>query len=772
MPGRRWARRRVLKAAAGLVAGPALPVSASLAGSSRGTPPAVSSALGRIDALIADMTLEEKAGQLSCFSDQIRPVGIAFNPDLPRGGADEQLARIRRGEIGMLFNGVGVSGARAAQDAAVKDSRLKIPLIFAGDIIHGLRTAYPLPLAEACAFDPDLAMRTARAAAEEATALGLHWTFAPMVDVARDQRWGRVAEGSGEDVHLGTRLAVARLRGFQGEDLRDPTSLAACAKHFAGYGAVSGGMEYNYTEISPGTLREVHLPPFEAAVEAGVATIMSAFNDVEGVPASANRWLMTDLLRDAWRFGGLVVGDYAADENLIAHGFAADGRDAAKKAFLAGMDMSMQSDLFNLWLPDLVRAGEVPMERLDAAVRRVLALKEAVGLFDDPYRSLDEAAERTRVATPAMLSLAREAAARSIVLLKNDGVLLKSDGALLKNDGALLPLPADPGRIALIGPFGEDRDNVVGTWAFMSDPGLDVSIAEGLRARGIEPDVAPGCGVDEILQGGVTAAIAAARRSDVAILALGEAQSMSGEAQARTEITIPAPQLALATAVLAVQPRTIVLLRHGRALALEGAVRDAPAILATWFLGSQSGHAIADILFGAVNPSAKLAVSFPRRSGQQPFFYDHKATGRPASNAPGEEYKARYRETKNEALYPFGHGLAYTSFEISGVTVPERMGERLEIGAVVTNRGPCAGAEVVQLYIHDRVASRTRPVRQLKGFERVELSPGESSSLRFTLRRSDLRFWSEDAFVIEPGVFDLWVATDSTNGERRSFVLD
>ncbi|KQT86343.1 beta-glucosidase [Aurantimonas sp. Leaf443] len=704
------------------------------------------------------MTPAEKAGQLSCFSDQIRPTGIAFNPDLPVGGAAEQLERIRRGEIGMLFNGVGVAGARMAQKAAVEGSRLGIPLVFAGDIIHGLRTIFPLPVAEACAFDPDLAERTARAAAEEATALGLHWTFAPMVDVARDQRWGRVAEGSGEDVHLGSRLAAARVRGFQGADLRDPTSLAACAKHFAGYGAVSGGMEYNFTEISPGTLREVHLPPFEAGIEAGVATIMSAFNDVEGVPASGNAWLMTRLLRGDWRFEGLVVGDYAADENLVAHGFAADGRDAARKAFLAGMDMSMQSDLFNRWLPDLVEAGEVPMAQLDEAVRRVLGLKEALGLFDDPYRSLDAAAERLRVSTPAHLALAREAGTRSIVLLKNED--------------DLLPLAENPGRLALIGPFANDRDNVVGTWAFMADPELNVSIAEGLAARGVGFDVARGCGIEAALDGGIEEAVALARRSDVVLLALGEAQDMSGEAQARTEITLPQPQLDLARAVLAAHPRTVVLLRHGRALALGSGVREAPAILATWFLGSQSGHAIADILFGAVNPSARLSVSFPEASGQQPFFYDRKATGRPAPEVGAQEYTARYRETRNEALFPFGHGLGYTRFALTDIRVPARMGERMEVSAVLTNTGPRDGAEVVQLYVHDRVASRTRPMRQLKGFRRVELAPEESVTVRFTLTRDDLRFWGEDGWTVEPGTIDVWLATSSRTGERRSFELD
>lgn len=728
---------------------------AAIAGLSLGSTAAFAQS-DRIESLIAKMTPAEKAGQLSCFSDQIRPIGVPFNPGLATGGAAEQIARIKTGQIGMLFNGVGYAGAKAAQDAAMA-TRLKIPLIFAGDVIHGLRTAYPLPIAEACAFDPDLALRTARAAALETTALGIHWTFAPMVDVARDQRWGRVAEGSGEDPYLGIQLAVARVRGFQGDNLRDPTRMAACAKHFAAYGAVSGGQDYNFTEISPATLHEVHLAPFKAAVDAGVATLMSAFNDIDGVPSSGNHWLMTDLLRGEWRFRGMVVGDYTADEELIAHGYAKDGRDAAKKAFMAGMDMAMQSNLFNLWLPDLVEKGEVPLARLDEGVRRVLHLKDAIGLFDNPYRSVSQKAERTSVSTPAMLKLSREAGARSIVLLKNEG--------------NLLPLKKNPGRIALIGPFAEDRKNVVGTWAFMADEALNVSVAQGLRARGLTVTTAQGSEIEAPLPGGIAAAVAAARGADIVLLAVGESQLMSGEAQSRTEITIPAPQMALAEAVAATGKPVIVLLRHGRALALHGAVKNAPAIVATWFLGSESGNAIADVLFGDVNPSAKLSASFPNESGQEPYFYNHKNSGRPAPDTGSQEYKSRYRETKNEALYPFGHGLSYTSFTVSNVVVPARMTDTLTVMATVTNTGARAGDEVVQLYIHDQVASRTRPVRELKGFARVSLAPGASKRVTLTLKREDLRFWGDGDWVVEPGMFDLWVATSSIDGEKQSFEL-
>jgi len=716
----------------------------------------------RIEGLIGTMTLAEKAGQLSCFGDSIRPPRIPFNPNAVSSNAARQLADIAAGKIGMLFNGIGVSGARRAQKAAIEESRLKIPLVFAGDVIHGLATVFPIPIAEAGAFDPDLAERTARAAALEATAVGMHWTFAPMVDVARDERWGRVAEGSGEDTYLGEQMAIARVRGFQGDDPTDPTRVAACPKHFAAYGAVEAGMEYNSVDISMETLREVHFPPFQAAFDAGALTTMSAFNDLNGVPASGNHWLLTELLRDQWHFKGLVVSDYTADEELIAHGYAADDRDAAKKAFLAGVDMSMQSGLYNQWLPDLVEKGEVAQALVDASVRRVLTLKEQLGLFDNPYRSMDYKAEKTHVAMPATRKLSREAGGRSIVLLKNEN--------------KLLPLSKSPGRIALIGPFGDDHANLAGPWAFMADEKIGVDIASGIRAQLADPAalaVVKGSDVEKPLPGGIDAAVAAARAADLVILAIGESQDMSGEAQSRAAIVVPEPQQALAEAVAATGKPMVVLLKHGRALALQGAVKDAAAILACWFLGSETGNAIADVLFGAVNPSAKLSASFPHVSGQEPYYYDHRPTGRPAPDEGSQAYKARYRETKNEALYPFGYGLNYADIVLSDLRLPSTLARdgTLEASALVTNRGEVAGAEVVQLYIHDRVASRTRPVRELKGFQRVTLAPGQSQRVRFTLKRGDLLFWGDKGWTVEPGSFDLWVATSSTNGLQGSFEL-
>jgi beta-glucosidase len=724
-------------------------------------PPAVFAASDRIETLIGRMTLAEKAGQLSCFGDAIRPPHVAFNPNAVSSSAATQIADIQAGKIGMLFNGIGYTGAKRAQDAAMA-SRLKIPLVFAGDVIHGLATVFPIPIAEAGSFDLDLATRTARAAALEATAVGMHWTFAPMVDIARDERWGRVSEGSGEDTYLGQRMAVARVHGFQGDDLTDPTRVACCPKHFAAYGAVAAGMEYNTVDLSMETLREVHLPPFKSAFDAGAATTMSAFNDLNGVPASGNHWLLTELLRDEWHFRGLVVSDYTADEELIAHGYAADDRDATKKAFTAGVDMSMQSGLYNKWLPDLVEKGEVPVAEVDAAVRRVLMLKEQLGLFDNPYRSVSAKAEKTQVAMPATRKLSREAGGKSIVLLKNEG--------------SLLPLDKSPGRIALIGPFGDDRANLAGPWAFMNDESIGVDIASGIRARLTDKSaltVVKGTEVEKPIAGGIDAAVAAAQAADLVILAIGESQDMSGEAQARVAIVVPPAQQALAEAVAATGKPMIVLLKHGRALALEGAVKNAPAILACWFLGSETGNAVADVLFGDVNPSAKLTASFPNYSGQEPYFYDHRPTGRPAPDTGTQEYKARYRETRNEALYPFGHGLSYTSFTLTGLQVGPTLtpGGSVAVSATLTNTGDREGTEIVQLYIHDPVASRTRPVRQLKRFERVTLARGASKQVSFTLGRDDLLFWGDKGWTVEPGSFDIWVATSSTDGLQGKFEL-
>jgi beta-glucosidase len=716
----------------------------------------------RIERLIAAMSIEEKAGQLSIFSDPARTDGPPVNPGLAAQSMDDLKQEIAAGRMTGLFNGIGVAAGRALQRVAIEQTPHKIPLIFAGDVIHGMKTTFPVPLGEAASFDPELARRTARAAAVEASAKGIQWVFAPMVDIARDERWGRVVEGAGEDTWLGRQFAAARVRGFQGDDLKAEDSVLACPKHFAAYGAVMGGMEYNTADIPETTLRETHLPPFKAAFDAGALSTMSSFNDIAGVPSTGNHYLLTDILRGEWGFKGLVVSDYTSDEELILHGFAADGADAVVKALDAGCDISMQSGLYNKHLPALVKSGKISMATVDTAVRRVLHVKQALGLFDNPYRSLDLAREQSDVRLPQAIALAREAARKSMVLLKNDG--------------DLLPL-AKSAKLALIGPCVSDKNDMPGPWASFPDFASCVTPEEGFRAA-MGPDamlkVARGSDYETPIEGGIDQAVAAAKASDVVVLVIGESAGMSGEAQARVEIVVPAPQLALAEAVAAIGKPVVVLLRHGRALALTGAVRAAPAILATWFLGSETGNAMADVVFGDHAPQGRLPVSFPQASGQEPFFYNHRTTGRPQLTDDAN-WKARYREVTNAALYPFGYGLSYSGVRYSDteVSAPTLAATgSIMVSVTVTNTGKRRMHEVPQLYIHDKVASLTQPVRALKGIRHVDLDPGESARIAFTLTHADLAFVHPDRRTFaEPGVFDVWVAPSSVGGVPATFVL-
>lgn len=751
-------RRAVLLGAGAAMAWQANPLRAALERAAMAPVPAF------IDALIARMTLAEKAGQLTIMSAAWgSSAAPSLNPASKGPSFEGQLQEVRAGQLTGVFNGNGAEMARRMQTAAM-ESRLKIPLMFAADIIHGYRTIFPIPLGEAAAFDPAMAERTARMAATEATASGIDWTFAPMVDIARDQRWGRAMEGAGEDVLLGEMMAAARVRGFQGKGISSPDAMLACAKHFAAYGAAEAGLDYNTVDISERTLREVYLPPFKAAFDAGALSTMASFNEISGVPSTGNSWLMQDLLRGEWGFKGFVVSDYTGDQELILHGFAADGRDATRIAFLAGVDMSMQSGLYRKYLPGLVESGDVPLARLDASVRRVLAMKAQLGLFDNPFHRIDVKREKARSLTPQALTLARESARAAIVMLKNDG--------------DLLPLPKAGKRIAIIGPFAEGSQHINGNWVVYGDNGRAVDVATGVRGAVKDASlvsVASGSGIEEPLAGGIDAAVAAAKSADVVVLALGEGERMSGEAQSRTDIIVPAPQQALAEAVAATGKPMVVLLRNGRALALDGAVAGAQAILVTWFLGTQSGHAIADILFGDHGPSGRLPCSFPLRSGQEPYSYAHKPTGRP--NPPGEllPYKAHFRGIPNASLYPFGHGLTYGKIAYSTLSVQEVMpwnGE-ISVSAIVSNKGARTAQEVVQLYIHDRVASVTRPVRELKAFRKVVLDPGKSETVTFKLRRDQLLFIGRDNKpVVEPGMFDVWIAPSAEDeGVHGSFEL-
>lgn len=718
----------------------------------------------QIEALIQRMTLEEKAGQLSTFADEIRAMNPAVNPSVNRRKANDLLDEVRAGRIGSLFNGQGVEAGRRIQKVAVEESRMKIPVLFGADVIHGFRTVFPIPLAEASSFEPALAEQSSRVAAIEATSCGIHWVFAPMVDIARDQRWGRVAEGSGEDPYLGQLFAAARVRGFQGKSLKDDDSLLATPKHFAAYGAVAAGMDYNTVDISEQTLREVHLPPFKAAFDAGAMTTMSSFNDINGVPATANHYLLTDILRGEWGFPGFVVSDYTADEELIAHGYAKDGADAVRLALTAGVDMSMQSGLYLKELPRLIQSGAVTMDQVNEAVRRVLRVKKAIGLFDNPYRSLDAQREKRDSFVPAHRELARDVARRSIVMLKNAN--------------RALPLKKNA-NVALIGPFATSPYHLQGPWTLFGNASEAITLQQGLRevlqANGGSLTVVQGSDIEQPVEGGIEAAVAAARSADVVLLAIGEGEGMSGEAQSRTDIVVPAPQQALAEAIAETGKPVVVLLRNGRALALDGAVRDADAILVTWFLGTETGHAVADVVFGDYNPSARLPVSFPYYSGQEPFFYNHKSTGRPQVDKKLPEFKARYRETANEALYPFGYGIGYSAFEYGPVQLSSKTlnwDGSLTVSAQLTNTGAREGEEVAQLYIRDRVASLTRPVRELKGFQKIKLAPGASTTVTFTLTRKDLQFVGRDLkWIAEPGEFDVWISPSSAAGTAARFTL-
>jgi beta-glucosidase len=756
----RISRRAALIGAGAVAAWMTSPARALLQTAGRVTVPAF------VDDLIRRMTLEDKAGQLSLMAAAWGGgTALSLNPASAGANFQQQVAEARQGQLTGVFNGNGATMARIMQTAAVSESRLKIPLIFAADIIHGHRTIFPVPLAEVASFEPDLARRTAAAAAFEAAGAGIDWTFSPMVDVARDQRWGRGVEGGGEDVLLGRLFAAARVQGFQGGDLKSTEHLLACIKHFAAYGAAESGLDYNAVDMSEQRLREVYLQPYKAGFDAGALSAMASFNEINGVPSTGNHWLQTDLLRGEWGFRGFVVSDYTGDEEMIAAGFAKDARDAARLAFLAGVDMSMQSGFYRQHLPGLVRSGEVPEATLNESVRRVLALKAMLGLFDDPFRRIDVKRETARSLLPQTRALARESARKSIVMLKNEG--------------DLLPLPRSGKRIALIGPFAAGAHDLVGPWVVYGDDTKAVDLATGMRAAlggAGSLIVAQGSGVEEPLPGGIEQAVAAARQADVVVLAIGEGANMSGEAQSRTEIVVPPPQQQLAEAVAATGKPIVVVLKHGRALALEGAVANAQAILATWFLGTETGNAIADVLFGAHSPSGRLPASFPRRSGQEPYYYAHKTTGRP--NPPGElqPYKAHFRGIPNSALYPFGHGLTYGKIEYSRLAqnAPQLpMTGSIEIAATITNRGRRAAEEVVQLYTHQRVASVTQPVRELKAFRKIALAPGQSEVVRFTLRAADLSFYGRDARRrTEPGTIDVWIAPSAeSDGVHGTFDL-
>jgi beta-glucosidase len=664
--------------------------------------------------------------------------------------------------VGSVLGAYGVEQTRRLQEHVVTRSRLPIPLLFAFDVIHGFRTVFPVPLAEAAAWDPDLAQRTARAAAVEATASGIHWTFAPMIDIARDPRWGRVVEGTGEDPFLGAALASAKVRGFHGAGPADPSYMLATAKHFVTYGAAEGGRDYNVADVSERTLREVYLPPFQAAVAAGVDGIMPSFNELAGTPLHSNTALLTGVLRNQWRFRGLIVSDFNALWELSQHGIAGSPADRARLAFNAGVDIDMVSQTYRQYLPTLVRTGQVSLTAVDNAVRRVLQAKQRLGLLDDPYRYSDEARQRANVLTPQHRALAREAAQKSIVLLKNTD--------------ALLPLSKHLRNVLVVGSLATDAEATLGPWTLAAHPEDSITVLQGIRravAPGTEVVYLPGASPISNETQNLNEVRQAARRAEVVIAVLGEHADQSGEARSRADLGLPGAQEALLRALLDSGKPMVILLMNGRPLVLSQNVRQAPALLETWFLGSEMGHAVADILFGDVNPSGKLPITFPRNVGQIPLYYAHKSTGRPPSG--DERYTSGYIDEHWTPLYPFGFGLSYTSFSYSAPRLStQRLASTqvLSVAITVTNTGARPGEEIVQLYLRDDVASVTRPVRQLRGFRKVQLAPGEARELTFTLDQADFALLDSDfSPVIEAGTFTVFVGADSTTENQARFEL-
>lgn len=733
-----------------------LGIAASAVGSPTGRPvpqpgstAATASAIDRkVNALLGRMTLAEKFGQLQMQSGDF--VSGAATPAM--------FALARKGRLGSTLTVRGARNVNALQRAALK-SRLQIPLIFAFDVIHGYRTVFPVPLGEASSWDPELARRNAAIAAREGAAAGLKWTFAPMTDLSHDPRWGRIVEGSGEDPYLGAQLAAARVRGFQGADYSAPDRLAATVKHFAAYGGVEAGREYNTVDVSTERLWNLYLPPYRAAVAAGAATVMPSFNDINGVPSTANTGLLSGILRRDWGFTGPTVSDYTAVPELIAHGYAADAADAAQKALSAGTDIEMVSTDYATYGPQLIRSGRLTMAELDAAVRRVLRLKYLAGVFDHPF--VDESRQAKELLKPANRAAARAAASASMVLLRN------VNGAL--------PLRPNLGSVAVVGPLADNQVDPVGPWSGdgLLHPADVVTVLDGVRRAVPAARVSYARGCDPLCTktAGFAAAVAAARRADVTVLVVGEPASYSGEASSRSRIGLPGRQLDLVKAVAATGKPYVVVLMNGRPLTIDWLAGHAPALLETWFPGTEAGPAVADVLFGKVNPAGKLPVSFPRDVGQVPVYYNSRSTGRPFD--PNNKYTSKYLDVPNSPLYPFGFGLSYTTFALSKLRLSARSipaDGTLTVQATVTNTGARAGAEVVQLYLHDLVASVTQPVRRLRGFQKVQLAPGQSRTVTFQLGRADLGFYDNNAtYRVEPGDFDVFVGTSSVGGLTARF---
>ena len=705
----------------------------------------------KVRILMAKMTIEEKAGQLNQYASYKNATG-------PISNTGNIIDEIKRGRVGAILKVNGTVDVRIYQQAAMQ-SRLKIPLLFGEDVIHGYRVTFPIPLAEAASWDMEAIGLSARIAATEAAASGINWTFAPMVDISRDPRWGRVMEGAGEDPYLGSQIAAARVKGFQGNGLGSLDAVMACAKHFAAYGAAIGGRDYNAVDISDRTLWEIYLPPFKAALDAGASTFMNSFNELNGIPATGNSYLQRTILKGKWGFNGFVVSDWGSIPEMVNHGFVKDKKEAARVALNAGSDMDMEGRSYIDNLPDLVKTGSVQLRLIDDAVARILTKKFELGLFDDPFRFCSELKETATVNSAASKKIERTVAEKSIVLLKNED--------------NLLPLSKDIRSIAVIGPLAKAKKDMNGFWALpwgKVDETEPVSLFEGLRNKLGEQtklSYAKGCNVSDTSQADFAEAIKIAKNADVVIMAVGESYDMSGEAKSRSNIHLPGVQEELVKAIQSTGKPVVVLVMGGRPLIFNWTADHAPAILYTWWLGVEAGNAMADVLFGDYNPSGKLPISFPRSEGQIPIYYAAKNTGRPLVNVKDIAYKSAYLDELNTPRFPFGFGLSYTSFKYSDIKLSSKTiksDQTLSVSFTLTNTGKYTGEEVVQLYLRDRVASVTRPVKELKDFKKIKLLPSQSETITFTINADKLSFYNQQMmWTTEPGIFDLMIGSASND---------
>ena len=712
----------------------------------------------KVEALLKQMTLEEKIGQMNQYSGFWDLTG----PAPSNGDAAKKYEHLRKGYVGSMLNLRGVENVRKIQKIAVEETRLGIPLIIGFDVIHGYETLSPIPLAESASWDLEAIQKSAEVAAEEAAAAGINWTFAPMVDISRDARWGRVIEGAGEDPYLGSKIAFARVKGFQGSDLSQHTTLAACAKHFAAYGFAESGREYNTADVGTSTLNNIIFPPFQATLDAGVRTFMNSFNELNGIPATGNTYLQRDILKDKWKFDGFVVSDWGSIEEMISHGYAKDNKHAAQIAANAGSDMDMESYLYVNELADLVREGKVKEAYIDDAAKRILRVKFELGLFEDPYKYCDAQREKEVIGQQAFHDACLDMAKKSIVLLKNEN--------------QLLPLKKQGQKIALIGALATDKTSPLGNWRIAAKDNTAVSVLEGMQAyTGNQLTYAKGADVslgnteftvevniNTTDKSEFPQAIAVAKTADVVVMVLGEIGYQSGEGRSRTELGLPGVQQELLEAIYKVNKNIVLVLNNGRPLVLNWHQEHLPAIVEAWQLGTQSGNAIAQVLYGDYNPSGKLPMSFPRAVGQIPIYYNYKNTGRPTLPAPGKVFWSHYQDVENTPLYPFGYGLSYTTFEYSELKSKVVSDKEVTVSVTLKNTGKLTGKEVVQLYIKDHYATVTRPVRELKSFELVSLEPNESKEISFTLTEKELGFYNNQGdFVLEPGDFSIFVGGDS-----------